>query len=134
MTRIAHSYHTRINHAKKSTLEYELDCDENSDTNARTQVLAVDPSSTRTGGSILGDKTRMTYLSREENAYVRPSPTRGTLGGICLGTPEAVRSVRARSARFQSPYFFFITRISLRCHSFVSQEDHSSTYTQMYIR
>ena len=61
----------------------------------RVAVLAVDPSSTRTGGSILGDKTRMTYLSREENAYVRPSPTRGTLGGICLGTPEAVQLCEA---------------------------------------
>lgn len=41
---------------------------------------AVDPSSARTGGSILGDKTRMTELSRDAMAYVRPSPSRGTLG------------------------------------------------------
>lgn len=41
---------------------------------------AVDPSSSRTGGSILGDKTRMTELSRADDAYVRPSPSRGTLG------------------------------------------------------
>ncbi|GAB5592563.1 hypothetical protein Unana1_07463 [Umbelopsis nana] len=45
----------------------------------KVAVLAVDPSSSRTGGSILGDKTRMTELSRADNAYVRPSPSRGTL-------------------------------------------------------
>ncbi|KAG0369099.1 hypothetical protein BGX24_002554 [Mortierella sp. AD032] len=53
----------------------------------RVSVLAVDPSSTRTGGSILGDKTRMTELSRHDMAYVRPSPSRGTLAAgydICL--------------------------------------------------
>ena len=64
------------------------------------KVLAVDPSSARTGGSILGDKTRMTNLSREENAYVRPSPTRGTLGGVCLGTPEAVQLCEAAGYDF----------------------------------
>lgn len=47
---------------------------------ANTAIQAVDPSSSRTGGSILGDKTRMTELSRADNAYVRPSPSRGTLG------------------------------------------------------
>lgn len=57
----------------------------------RVAVLAIDPSSARNGGSILGDKTRMFELSRHEHAYVRPSPNRGVLGGICLGTPEAVR-------------------------------------------
>lgn len=45
-------------------------------------VLAVDPSSTITGGSILGDKTRMQNLSREPNCFIRPSPSRGTLGGV----------------------------------------------------
>ncbi|NUP25529.1 MAG: methylmalonyl Co-A mutase-associated GTPase MeaB, partial [Nocardia sp.] len=45
----------------------------------RVAVLAVDPSSTRTGGSILGDKTRMARLSVEENDFIRPSPTAGTL-------------------------------------------------------
>ncbi|KAG2189345.1 hypothetical protein INT44_004487 [Umbelopsis vinacea] len=48
----------------------------------KVAVLAVDPSSSRTGGSILGDKTRMTELSRADDAYVRPSPSRGTLGGV----------------------------------------------------
>ncbi|KAF9557600.1 hypothetical protein EC968_007533 [Mortierella alpina] len=52
--------------------------------------LAVDPSSSRTGGSILGDKTRMTELSRNTMAYVRPSPSRGTLGGVARNTTEAI--------------------------------------------
>ncbi len=51
---------------------------------------AVDPSSARSGGSILGDKTRMVELSRNPNAYVRPSPTRGTLGGVTRSTSEAI--------------------------------------------
>jgi LAO/AO transport system kinase len=50
----------------------------------------VDPSSIRTGGSILGDKTRMEELSRHSNSYVRPSPTRGTLGGVTKSTSEAI--------------------------------------------
>ena len=53
-------------------------------------VLAVDPSSTRTGGSILGDKTRMGDLTRREEAFVRPSPTGGTLGGVTRRTREAM--------------------------------------------
>ncbi|KAG0230077.1 hypothetical protein BGW41_002611 [Actinomortierella wolfii] len=56
----------------------------------RVAVLAVDPSSARTGGSILGDKTRMTELSRCMDAYVRPSPSRGTLGGVARNTTEAI--------------------------------------------
>ncbi|KAK3807856.1 MAG: ArgK protein-domain-containing protein [Benniella sp.] len=56
----------------------------------RVSVLAVDPSSARTGGSILGDKTRMTELSRDTRAYVRPSPSRGTLGGVARNTTEAI--------------------------------------------
>ncbi|KAJ3384989.1 hypothetical protein HDU92_003298 [Lobulomyces angularis] len=53
-------------------------------------VLAVDPSSSRTGGSILGDKTRMPELTVHPRAYVRPSPSRGTLGGVARNTNEAV--------------------------------------------
>lgn len=53
-------------------------------------VLAVDPSSGRTGGSILGDKTRMTRLAADENAFVRPSPSRGTLGGVAQATRETM--------------------------------------------
>ncbi len=56
----------------------------------RVAVLAVDPSSARTGGSILGDKTRMADLGRHPAAYIRPSPTSGTLGGVGRHTREAV--------------------------------------------
>jgi LAO/AO transport system kinase len=52
-------------------------------------VLAVDPSSHRTGGSLLGDKTRMAALSAHPDAYVRPSPTRGVLGGVAEATGDA---------------------------------------------
>lgn len=56
----------------------------------RVAVLAVDPSSTRTGGSILGDKTRMSRLAVHPNAYIRPSPTSGTLGGVTRATRETI--------------------------------------------
>lgn len=56
----------------------------------KVAVLAVDPSSTRTGGSILGDKTRMATLATEPNAYIRPSPTSGTLGGVARATRESM--------------------------------------------
>ncbi|SDJ49672.1 LAO/AO transport system kinase [Frankineae bacterium MT45] len=56
----------------------------------RVAVLAVDPSSTRTGGSILGDKTRMSRLAADENAFVRPSPSSGTLGGVAAATRESM--------------------------------------------
>ena len=56
----------------------------------RIAVLAVDPSSTRTGGSILGDKTRMARLAVHPDAYIRPSPTSGTLGGVAKATRETV--------------------------------------------
>jgi len=56
----------------------------------RVAVLAVDPSSTRTGGSILGDKTRMNRLAVERDAYIRPSPTSGTLGGVAKATRETI--------------------------------------------
>nr|WP_314144172.1 methylmalonyl Co-A mutase-associated GTPase MeaB [uncultured Rhodococcus sp.] len=56
----------------------------------RVAVLAVDPSSTRTGGSILGDKTRMSRLAVQEDAYIRPSPTSGTLGGVARATRETI--------------------------------------------
>ncbi len=56
----------------------------------RVAVLAVDPSSTRTGGSILGDKTRMSQLAVNPDAYIRPSPTSGTLGGVAKATRETI--------------------------------------------
>jgi LAO/AO transport system kinase len=56
----------------------------------RVAVLAVDPSSSVSGGSILGDKTRMEHLSVHEKAYIRPSPSSGTLGGVAEKTREAM--------------------------------------------
>ncbi|MWA05313.1 methylmalonyl Co-A mutase-associated GTPase MeaB [Actinomadura sp. LD22] len=56
----------------------------------KVAVLAVDPSSTRTGGSILGDKTRMQRLAADPDAFIRPSPTAGTLGGVAKATREAM--------------------------------------------
>ncbi|MGI5504653.1 methylmalonyl Co-A mutase-associated GTPase MeaB [Lentzea sp. CA-135723] len=61
----------------------------------RVAVLAVDPSSTRTGGSILGDKTRMQRLSVDRRAFIRPSPTSGTLGGVAQATRETIVLVEA---------------------------------------
>ncbi len=56
----------------------------------KVAVLAVDPSSARSGGSILGDKTRMEQLSRDPNAFIRPSPSQSHLGGVARRTREAV--------------------------------------------
>lgn len=53
-------------------------------------VLAIDPSSNVSGGSILGDKTRMPWLSQQENVFIRPSATRNNLGGVALNTREAI--------------------------------------------
>ncbi len=59
-------------------------------TGHKVAVLAVDPSSARTGGSILGDKTRMTELARDPRAFIRPSPAGGTLGGVARRTREGL--------------------------------------------
>jgi LAO/AO transport system kinase len=56
----------------------------------KVAVLAVDPSSSRTGGAILGDKTRMERLSIDPNAFIRPSPASGSLGGVARATREAI--------------------------------------------
>lgn len=56
----------------------------------KVAVLAVDPTSSRSGGSILGDKTRMPRLSQNDNAFIRPSPTSGTLGGVTRKTRETM--------------------------------------------
>ncbi|MFB6774210.1 methylmalonyl Co-A mutase-associated GTPase MeaB [Streptomyces sp. NPDC056337] len=61
----------------------------------RVAVLAVDPSSNRTGGSILGDKTRMERLAVDPAAFVRPSPTAGTLGGVAKATRESILVMEA---------------------------------------
>jgi LAO/AO transport system kinase len=62
---------------------------------SKVAVLAVDPSSTRSGGSILGDKTRMARLSVDPDAFIRPSPTSGTLGGVAQATRESMVVVEA---------------------------------------
>jgi LAO/AO transport system kinase len=67
------------------------------DAGHRVAVLAVDPSSVRTGGSILGDKTRMEQLSRRSEAFIRPSPSGGTLGGVARRTREALLVCEAAS-------------------------------------
>src|SRR5437868_10037908 len=56
----------------------------------KVAVLAVDPSSARTGGSILADKTRMAQLAASDHAFIRPSPASGTLGGVAAKTREAM--------------------------------------------
>ena len=61
----------------------------------RVAVLAVDPSSARSGGSVLGDKTRMERLAREPGAFIRPSPSQAALGGVARRTREAVRLCEA---------------------------------------
>jgi LAO/AO transport system kinase len=58
-------------------------------------VLAIDPTSKRSGGSILGDKTRMSALAQERNAFIRPSPSSGTLGGVTRKTRETMALVEA---------------------------------------
>jgi len=61
----------------------------------RVAVLAVDPSSARTGGSILADKTRMARLAADDNAFIRPSPSAGTLGGVAAKTRETMLACEA---------------------------------------
>jgi LAO/AO transport system kinase len=61
----------------------------------KVAVLAVDPSSARSGGSILGDKTRMERLSRDKNAFIRPSPSQSQLGGVARRTREAIELCEA---------------------------------------
>jgi LAO/AO transport system kinase len=63
----------------------------------RVGVLAVDPSSVRTGGSVLGDKTRMARLANDPHAYIRPSPSAGTLGGVARATSQAMAVLEAAS-------------------------------------
>jgi LAO/AO transport system kinase len=64
----------------------------------RVAVLAIDPTSTRSGGSILGDKTRMPRLSRDPLAFIRPSPSGGALGGVARKTREAIVICEASGA------------------------------------
>ena len=65
------------------------------DTGERLAILAIDPSSSISGGSILGDKTRMESLSRSENTFIRPSPSSGNLGGVNRSTRESISILEA---------------------------------------
>ncbi len=67
--------------------------------NEKVAVLAIDPSSQLSGGSILGDKTRMTYLASSDMAIIRPSPSRGTHGGVAQNTREAILLCEAAGYR-----------------------------------
>lgn len=80
---------TGVPGAGKSTFIDQLGTDL-TEAGHRVAVLAVDPSSTRTGGSILGDKTRMARLAVDPAAFIRPSPTSGTLGGVARATRETI--------------------------------------------
>ncbi len=66
----------------------------------KVAVLAIDPSSARTGGSILGDKTRMAELARDPNAFIRPTPAAGSLGGVARRTREAMLLAEAAGFDF----------------------------------
>jgi len=85
---------TGVPGAGKSTFVDALGSDLTASGN-RVAVLAVDPSSSRTGGSILGDKTRMARLSVDERAFIRPSPSSGVLGGVARATRETIVVVEA---------------------------------------
>lgn len=61
----------------------------------RVGVLAIDPSSVRTGGSVLGDKTRMPTLAADDRAFIRPSPSAGTLGGVARATAQTIPILEA---------------------------------------
>uniref|UniRef100_A0A7E4W646 Methylmalonic aciduria type A protein, mitochondrial n=1 Tax=Panagrellus redivivus TaxID=6233 RepID=A0A7E4W646_PANRE len=74
----------------KSTFIESLGMELADNMNKKVAVLTVDPTSQTTGGSILGDLTRMQYLSRHPNAYIRQSPTSGSLGGVTRGIHEAI--------------------------------------------
>ncbi|RYF89360.1 MAG: methylmalonyl Co-A mutase-associated GTPase MeaB, partial [Caulobacteraceae bacterium] len=80
---------TGVPGAGKSTTIEALGCNLTA-AGHRVAVLAVDPSSTRTGGSILGDKTRMERLAMDTRAFIRPSPSGGELGGVARKTREAI--------------------------------------------
>lgn len=67
---------------------------------AKVAVLAIDPSSPESGGSLLGDKTRMEELSREPRAFIRPSPSSGLLGGVARHSAELVRLCEAAGYRY----------------------------------
>lgn len=81
---------TGVPGAGKSSLIEVLGRDIITNQEEKVAVLAVDPSSTISGGSILGDKTRMSFLATSERAFIRPSPSRGAMGGVAQHTREAI--------------------------------------------
>jgi LAO/AO transport system kinase len=85
--------------AGKSTFIEALGCHLTQERGETVAVLAIDPSSPITGGSILGDKTRMPALAGEDRAFIRPSPSRGTLGGVTRSTRQAILLCEAAGFR-----------------------------------
>ncbi len=90
---------TGVPGAGKSTLIEALGKYLITEGNQKVAVLAIDPSSQISGGSILGDKTRMTALGASEMAFIRPSPSRGMAGGVAQGTREALLLCEAAGYR-----------------------------------
>lgn len=86
---------TGVPGAGKSTFINALGCKLIEERGHKVAVLAVDPSSTRTGGSVLGDRTRMGELATREEAFIRPSPAAGHLGGVARATRESMIVVEA---------------------------------------
>ncbi len=82
-------------------------------------VLAIDPTSSETGGSVLGDKLRMQELSRHENVYIRPSPSAGSLGGVAKKTSDAV--ILCEAAGFDTIFIetVGVGQSEITCHSMV---------------
>ena len=90
---------TGVPGAGKSSLIEALGQHVVKDCGEKVAVLAVDPSSRISGGSILGDKTRMTFLASSDQAFIRPTPTRGALGGVAQHTREAILLCEAAGYR-----------------------------------
>ena len=85
----------------------------------RVAVLAIDPSSSISGGSILGDKTRMEQLSVNEAAYIRPSPASGTLGGVAEKTREAMLPIHRPGSQRRLPRKLAPTRTQVNCRCMI---------------
>lgn len=91
---------TGVPGAGKSTFLEQLGLYISRERNEKLAILAIDPSSPVSGGSILGDKTRMNDLARDPNAFIRPSPSGGTLGGIARRSMETIRICEAAGFKY----------------------------------